>query len=142
MPGPKLVLDRGVISGPLIGILDEQSDRRPGGLAVKDARQNPHLVRFLALRGMARASGTPPVQVHLYVRFAQFQAGRAAVHDGAQRRAVAFAVSCDAEQAPYGVAGHAAIRRRGWKGPILRSHESFPGKVGPHIIPGNAITGA
>ena len=59
MAGPELLLDRAIIAGSLVDVLDHQRDRRPGGHAVEHARQDPDLIRLLPLRGefrLARAA--------------------------------------------------------------------------------------
>ena len=51
MSRTKRLRDVAVILGPLICVLNHQLYRRAGRLAVKHARQNPHLVRLFALGG-------------------------------------------------------------------------------------------
>src|SRR5690606_30920172 len=78
---PELVLDGGVVAGALVGVLDHEADGRAGRLPFEHARENAHAVSFLALGGVPRAPGTPPVEVRLDVRFGQREPRRAAVDD-------------------------------------------------------------
>ncbi len=95
-----------VILAALVGVLDQQRDRRAGGQAFVDARQDLHPVGFLALRDVAAGAGATAVELGLDVGFGQRQAGRAAVDDAADRRAVALAEIGDAKEFAEGAAGH------------------------------------
>ena len=86
----------------------EQADRRAGRASFEHARQDAHLVGLLALAGVPRSAGAPPLQLRLDVLLRQLQPRRAAVDDAAERRPVAFAEGRDGEELAEGVAGHAA----------------------------------
>ena len=101
------VLDRRVVLGLLIGIADQQTDRAAGGAPLEHPGEDLHLVRLLTLGGMAAGARLAPVQVRLQVGGSQLQPRRAAIDDGNQCRAMAFACSGDGEQGTKGVSGHA-----------------------------------
>ena len=63
------------------------------------------LVRLPALGRVPALSRAPAVQVPLQVRLAQLEPRRAAVHDGADRGAVALAEGSDGEKPADGVPG-------------------------------------
>jgi hypothetical protein len=76
-----------VILRALVHVLDQQPDRRAGGFALEHAGQDARFVRFAALGGVAALAGPAAVQIGFANRpFGQRQAGRAAVHDRAERR--------------------------------------------------------
>src|SRR5581483_9645042 len=108
--GAEHVLDLVVVVGTLVGVLDQQRDRRAGGAALVDAGEDLHRVGFLALRDVARSARLAPVQVRLDVGFAQLEVGGAAVDDAADGGAVALAEAGDAEQLADGIAGHESSR--------------------------------
>ena len=95
MAGPETVGDFRIIFGALIGIFDQQADRRAGGFTFKHAGENFDFVGFPALRGMPRGAGFAPVKIDLQIGFAQGQARRATVDNAPNGRAVAFAESGD-----------------------------------------------
>ncbi len=101
------VLDRRIVLGLLIGVADQQADGTAGGLAFEHPGEDLDLVGFLALGGVAAGARLAPVQVTLQVLQRQFQARRAAVDNGDQRRTMAFARGGDSEQLAVGIAGHA-----------------------------------
>jgi len=104
--GAELVLDVAVVLRPLVGVLDHQLDRRAGGDAFEHARQDPHLIRLAALRGVFVLAGfafVHPVLDHL---FGDRHTGRAAVHRGPQSRPVAFAPGGHAEKMAKAVDRH------------------------------------
>jgi len=68
MSGPEFRSDLAVILGALILIVDGQSDGGPRGSALEDPGEDPHLVGFTALGGMAGASGLAAIQIYLQVR--------------------------------------------------------------------------
>ena len=91
MSGTKLVLDVAVIPGALVGILDEQADRRAGRLAFEYAGQDLHLIGLVALRRMALTARAAAIEVDLDVGLAELHARRTAVDDAAQRPPMALA---------------------------------------------------
>ena len=91
-----------------------QRDRRAGGdlaagaLVLEHAGEDLHRVRLPALGDEAARARAAPVQPVLDVRGRQLQAGRAAVHDAAERRPMALAPGGDAEKMAERVVGHAS----------------------------------
>ena len=65
MPGTKLVFYVSVITVALVHVMNKQSDRRAGGSALENARENLDLVGLLALRRVARCSGAPAFQIRV-----------------------------------------------------------------------------
>src|SRR5262245_8377706 len=107
--------DVGVIGAPLVGVTEQDADRRPIGLAVEDARPDFGDVLFLPLRDNARLARPAAAQIGEQVLDAQGHAGRAAVDDAEVARAVADAGRGDAEPFAEGIAGHgphASAKRR------------------------------
>ena len=60
-----------VVPAALVGVADQQADRRAGGLALVDAGQDLHRVGLVALRHVAAGAGAAAVEVGLDVGFAQ-----------------------------------------------------------------------
>ena len=81
----------------LILVFDQQTDRRAGGDALEHAGQDFDFVRFAALRGVARLAGPAALEIELDVGLGKRDAGRRAVDDAADRRAMTFAEGGDAE---------------------------------------------
>ncbi len=106
MAGAEGVEDVAVVLAALVGVADQQRDRRAGGQALVHAGQDLHRIGLVALRHVAAGAGAAPVQVGLDVGLGQRHAGRAAVDDAADGRAMAFAEVGDAEQFAEGAAGH------------------------------------
>ena len=110
--GTKLVLDLGIVLGALVGVLDQQRDRRSrrhlhAGLGMRHhAGQDFDRVRLLALGGEARLSGTAAIEIALDVLIGQRDQRRAAIDHAADRDPVAFAEGRDPEQVAEGVVGH------------------------------------
>jgi hypothetical protein len=90
MAWTELVLDIAVIMRTLIGVFDQQADRRAGRFAFEDAGKYSHPVCFIALCSMARPARSAPLEVLLYVRLCQFESRRTAVDNATHSRAVAF----------------------------------------------------
>jgi hypothetical protein len=106
MPGTEGLGDLGVVLGALIDVADEQADRRAGGAALVDARQDLNLVRLLPLRGEARLAGAAAIEKGLDVRLGQVEARRAAVNDGTDSWTVRLAPGGEAEDVAEVVEGH------------------------------------
>jgi hypothetical protein len=106
MAGAELLGDVAVILGALVGVADHQLDRRAGGLALEDARQDLDLVGLAPLGGVFVLPGLAPVEPVLDRLRRHGHARRAAIHRGAQRGPVAFAPGRDAEEMAEGVEGH------------------------------------
>src|SRR5258707_1175370 len=105
VPGPVLVFDLGIILRALVDILDDERNRRSRGhllagrFVAKDAGEDFHLVRLVALRRETRLTGPPLVEIRLDVRLGQRDARRATVDHPTGSEAQAFAKRCD----PYKV---------------------------------------
>jgi len=110
--GTKLVLDIGIVLGALIGVLDQERDRRAGGhlhpgVGMRHhAGENLDRIRLLALGGEARLPGTAAVEIVLDFGLGQRQQRRAAVDHAADRNPVAFAEGRDPKQVAESVEGH------------------------------------
>src|SRR5690606_29548853 len=103
--------DLAVVLAALVGVADQQADRRAGGLALVHAAQDLHRVGLVALGDELAGAGAAAVQVALDVGLTERHAGRAAVDDAADGRAVGFAEVGDPEQGAEGVAAHATDYR-------------------------------
>src|SRR6185312_635949 len=68
-----------VVLAALVGVADQERDRRACGPALVHPRQDLHLVRLAALRGMARLAGGATVEVVAEFLRAYRQPRRAAV---------------------------------------------------------------
>ena len=79
-----------VVLAALVGVLNQQGDGCAGGHALVNAAQDLHLIGFLALGDMAAGAWAAAIQIMLYVGLAQSHAGRTAVDDTADGRAVGF----------------------------------------------------
>jgi len=90
----------------LIHVLDEQTDRRAGRPPFEHAGENAHAVRFLALAGVPRGSGAPPLELDLNVLFRQLKPRRATVDDRAERGPMALAEGRDSKEYAECVTGH------------------------------------
>src|SRR5690606_34855379 len=102
----ELVHDAAVILGALVGVLDQQADGGPCGATLEHARENLHLIGFLALGGKARGAGLASVQIALQVSFAQGQPRWATIYNATQGGAMAFAEAGHREEFADGVSGH------------------------------------
>jgi hypothetical protein len=106
--GAEDVLDLAVVLAALVGVADEERDRRAGGdlpsLGVgEDAGQDLDGVGLAALGGEARLARLAAVELDLDLLGRQRNARRAAVHDAADGRPVALAPGGHAEQVAEGV---------------------------------------
>ncbi len=108
---PERVDDLRVVLRALVGVLDQERDRRSRrhlhAVLLVDAGQDPHLVGLPALRGEARLAGLAAVEIGLDLRFRQRNARRAAVDDAADCGPVALAPGGDTEKVAEAVVGHA-----------------------------------
>ena len=89
-----------------VGVADENANGRAGGFSFKDAGDDFGAVGFAPLRHISRCAGAAAVQIALHIVFGKGNAGRTAVYDASQRRAVAFAESADAKQFSESIARH------------------------------------
>src|SRR5262249_27065788 len=107
------VLDRRIVLGALVDVVDHQRDRRAGGdvlaarLVGEHAGQDAHRVRLLALRGEARLPRPAAVEIGLDIGGGERNPRRTAIDHAADRDPVALAEGRDAEQMAEGVVRHA-----------------------------------
>ena len=126
MAGAEGVEQVAVVLAALVGVLDQQADRRAGGQAFVDARQDLDRIGLVALGHVAAGAGAAAVELGLDVFHAQRQAGRTAVDHAADGRAVAFAEIGDAKQVAEGAAGHGGGCP--WRGARTRDGRRPPGR--------------
>ena len=112
MTGAKGVEQVGVVAAARILVADHQRDRRAGGHALVQARQDLDGVGLVALRHVAAGAGAAAVEVGLDVGLAQRHAGWAAVDHAADGRAMALAEVGDAKQVAEGAAGHEGLKEK------------------------------
>ncbi len=106
MTGPEGLQDVAVVLAALVGVFDQEADRRAGGLALVHAGQDFHRVGFVALRHMAAGAGAAAIQITLNVGLRERHAGRAAVNHAANGRTVGFTKIGDCEKGSKGIAAH------------------------------------
>src|SRR5205085_10376629 len=110
--GTKPVSDLGIVLCTCIDIVDQKRNRRAGRdlairlIVLKDAGNDTYEVRLLALADIFRLSRTPAIKIGLYLRFDEWNAGRTAVDNTADRRPVALAKGGDAEEMAEAVVAH------------------------------------
>ena len=104
VPGAELVLDVGVVTRFLIGVLDQQGDRRAGGVALEHAREDAYAVVLAALGGMARLAGFAAIEIVLQIGFREGQARRATVDDADVARAMTLPRGGQRERDSEGIA--------------------------------------
>ena len=91
MARAKQIHDLAVILRALILVIYQQANRRAGGAALENTRQNLHRIVLAPLGRVARSSRLTPVEVLLQVGFAEFETGRATVDDTADCAAMTLA---------------------------------------------------
>ena len=72
----------------------------------KDAGEDFYLIGFAALRGVTALTGAALVEKSLDFGLSNGKAGRAAVNNAANRRAMAFAPRCDAKKVAKTIVRH------------------------------------
>ena len=107
MAGPEGLQDVAVVFAALVGVFDQQADRRASGFAFIYAAQNFDRIGLIALGDVAAGARAAAVQVALDVSLIQRHARRAAVNHAANGRAVGFTKIGDCEELSEGVAAHA-----------------------------------
>ena len=112
-----------VVLAALIGVADQERDRRPGRSALEDAGEDLDLVLLLALGDVARGARPAPVELGLDVGLGELHAGRTAIDDAADRRAVALAERRDAKQRAERASRHLSARRA-----VAKGANRFPGR--------------
>ncbi len=127
MARTELLGDVAVILAALIGIADQQADRRAGGTAFVHAGQDLDLIGLAARRGVPALAAGTALQIVGELFRRNLQAGRAAVDDAADRRPVRFAKGGDSEQLAERIGTHARrliaarpARRCGRRGRSIR----------------------
>jgi hypothetical protein len=98
--------DVAVVLAALVGVLDQQANRRAGGQALVHAREDLHRIGLVALGNEFTGAGATPVQIGLDVGLAQGQARRAAVDHAANGRAMGFTKVGDRKKLSKGIAAH------------------------------------
>src|SRR5688500_17882791 len=106
MAGAELVLDLAVVLAALVLVLDQQRDRRAGGLALEHAAEDLHLVVLAPLGHEARLAGLALVEPRLDVGLGERDARWRAVDHAADRRPVALAPGREPEQVAERVVRH------------------------------------
>ncbi len=99
----------GVGVRPGVGVAHEHRDRVARGAALEDAGKELHRVGFLARRGDVALPRPAAIQVGLHLGDRQRQPRRAAIHDHADGRPMAFAPGRDREKFAEGI-GHSRKR--------------------------------
>ncbi len=97
MAGPKALGDVAVVLAALVGVADQQGNRRAGGLALVDAGKNFDRIGLAPLRDVPTGAGAATVEVGLDIGLGKRHAGRAAVDHAANGRAVGFTKIGDCE---------------------------------------------
>ena len=135
MSGPVGVLDRVVIFCALIGVLDQERDRRSGRhlalgfFVMKNAGEDFDLIGLLPLGCEARGAGTPLFEKSLDVAFFERDQRRAAIDHAADRGTMAFAKSRHPEEMAEGVMGHGLKSKERWRG-LSTANDPRDGKGG------------
>ena len=106
MAGPKGLHDGAVIFAALVGVFDQQANRRAGRLAFKNARQNLDRIGLIALGDKAAGAGAAAIEIGLNVGLRQGQARRAAVYHAAYRWPMGFTKVGDCKKLSESIAAH------------------------------------
>src|SRR3990167_1259314 len=99
--------DVGVVLAALVGVFNQQANRRSGGLSLVHARQDFNRVGFIALGDVATGARTAAVQITLNIALTERQPWRTTVYHAANGRAVGFTKIGDCEKGSKGIAAHA-----------------------------------
>ena len=118
--GAELLRDLAIVLRPLVGVADQERDRRAGGPALEGAGEDLDLVGLLPLGGEAALPRPAGVEPGLDVGLGQRDARRAAVDDAAERRPVALAPGGDAEEVAEAVDDMGAPLCAGLSAPAAR----------------------
>ncbi len=106
MPRAEGVDDVAVILAALVGIANQQRNRRAGGGAFVDAGEYFHLIGLAPLRGMPAFAGGTTIEVGAKLLLADRQPRWTAVDNTADGGTMAFAEGGDGKQFAEGVTGH------------------------------------
>ncbi len=109
MPGPEGLGDIAVVLAALIGVADQQGNRRAGGAVLVHTGQDLDLVGLLALRHVARGARLAAVEFELDVSHVQRHAGGAAVDHAADGGTMGLAEGGDGKEGTQGITGHDSI---------------------------------
>jgi hypothetical protein len=114
--GPVGVLDRVVVLGALIGVLDQERDRRSGRhlalgfFIMKNAGEDFDLIGLLPLGCEARGARTPLAEEGLDVAFFERDQRRTAIDHAADRGTMAFAKGRHPKEMAEGIVRHGYYR--------------------------------
>src|SRR5690606_41474811 len=98
MAGAEGLDDIAVVATALVGIANQQTDGRAGGVAFKNTRQNRYLIGLATLRDVPRCTGPASIELFLNVGGIECQPRRAAIDHATDGRAMRFAEIGDTEQ--------------------------------------------
>src|SRR5690606_15954163 len=112
MSGPEGFRDVAIIFAALIGIANQQPDRRTGSTPLMDTRKEFDFVGFAPLRDMARCAGPAPVQFGLDIGRIQWQTRGAAGNHRAYCRPSSFGKLRHGEEYGQCSAGPDAMRSK------------------------------
>jgi len=88
---PRHIAHFAIVTGPLVLVVDHQSDRCAERLSIFNAGKNGYPIGFVARGGHIALTGAAACQLRLDVGFAQLQVGRATIHDRSHGLAVRLA---------------------------------------------------
>ena len=108
MPRAKNFFEMVVVAAAGVAVQNDQADGGAGGASFEDPGEDFHPVLFPAPGGVGLDAGAAPGQKSVDVGGSQGQAGRAAVDDRAQGRAVGLTPGSHPENPAKGVACHDA----------------------------------
>ena len=100
------ISDVAVILGALVGVLDDERNRRASGATLENAGQDFHLILFLALGRKRRRTRLATIQVTLQIRFAERDTRRHAIDNRGQRDAMRLARGHHPKNLSNAVTGH------------------------------------
>ena len=104
MARAKRLQDVAVVLAALVGVANQQANRRAGGDALVHARQNLNRIGLVALGDVAAGARAAAVQVGLNVGLAKRHAGWAPVNHAANGGSVGFTKVGDGEEGSEGAA--------------------------------------
>ena len=111
MTGAEGVQDIAIVFATLIGVFNQQSDRRSRGFTFVHPAQNPNCVRLIALGDEFRCTRAAAIQVPLNIRLAQVHPGGAAIHHATNGCAVGFAEIGNGKECSECISAHNTITR-------------------------------
>ena len=84
------LLNIGIIPGALIGIFNQQPNRRSCGLAFKHTGQDANFIGLTTLCSKARSARFAAVKITLQIGFRQLNPRRTPINDGTQTQTMTF----------------------------------------------------